>query len=90
MRPMVKVNLATFFVARTDALLPDDQLESSLSVDLEPLQLHVDQDTLLFIMKFTEPADKKKGALREAAAPFFIRKTARRGRRDSFRKVPAL
>lgn len=66
-RPMVQVRLNTYFVAREGTILPEDQLESSVKLDVEPLRLHVDQDTLLFILSFLDGGFELKGPSTETS-----------------------
>ncbi|PJF16963.1 hypothetical protein PSACC_03199 [Paramicrosporidium saccamoebae] len=53
--PMIQLKVEMNFVEREEhKLLPEDQLEATIKLDVEPLRLHIDQDTLLFMLRFLD------------------------------------
>lgn len=70
---------------RPTCSLPEDQLESTVEIQVEPLRVHVDQDTLLFLVRFgeallsgqqraTAATGEKEAALRRLARPVFLQR----------------
>jgi autophagy-related protein 2 len=66
--PMVQLKMEMNFVDREEPkLLPEDQLEATIKLDVEPLRLHIDQDTLLFMLRFLD----SKPTRRDVSPMFF-------------------
>ena len=53
--PFIKIRVDSTFVPQGKTqLLPEEQMEYSIEIGAQPMRMHIDQDTLLFILQFLQ------------------------------------
>lgn len=78
-KPMLRISVKAEFVERCGQeceplALPEDHLEYNVKIEVEPLRLHVDQDTMLHVVSFFQAPLLKWNSdpNEETVAPLFI------------------